>query len=44
MVINLVDNRPQGFLFAKKYLKKFDLSVDIINFKVYNKDIELGTT
>ena len=28
----------------KNILKKFDLSVDSINFKVYNKDIELGTT
>ena len=31
------------FLFAKKYLKKFDLCVDSINFKVYNEYIELGT-
>lgn len=33
-----------AFLCAKNNLKKVDLGVDIINFKVYNKDIELGTT
>ena len=31
------------FCLQKNILKKFDLSVDSINFKVYNKDIELGT-
>ena len=32
------------FLLQKNNLKKFDLSVDSVHFKVYNKDIELGTT
>lgn len=31
------------FCLQKNSLKKFDLSVDSMNFKVYNKDIELGT-
>lgn len=32
------------FCLQKNNLKKFDLGVDSVYFKVYNKDIELGTT